>query len=139
MLGRTRKRVAALRSKRSDGEVDDRRRDRDLRVLEPDRACQRENSFLEIGGRIAGLVPGTREPEQELGVLRRLWLAHACGRTRFQTVSRTTARPAIAMIAMKVSGEFLSVSTAKNASTIAVTASATSTMGARAPISARSR
>ena len=56
-------RVAALCSKRSDGEVDDRRRDRDLRVLEPDGTCQGENSLLEIGGRIAGLVPGTREPE----------------------------------------------------------------------------
>ena len=105
--------VAALRSKRSNGDVDDRGRDRDLRVLETHGASEREDPFLEIGGRIPGLVTCPREPKQELRVLRRLGLAHAAGRTRFHAASRTTARRVIPTIAANVSGALRSVSTAK--------------------------
>ena len=58
---------------------------------------------------------------------------------RFQTRSRTTASSAIATMAANVSGSLRSVSTAKNTSTIAVTAIAASTIAPRESVSARRR
>ena len=59
--------------------------------------------------------------------------------TRFQTMSRATARSVIATMAPKVSGAFRSVSTAKNTSTTAVTAIPSRTIAGEAPVCDRSR
>ena len=64
---------------------------------------------------------------------------HHSGRLRFQIKSRMTDSRPIAMMAVKVSGSLRSVSTAKNASTTAVTVIAASTIAALAPMSCRRR
>ena len=153
---------------RSERDLDERRGRGDLDVAETERTGQREHLLFEIGGRVAGVVPGACEPEQELrgGVGRRAWLlcasraqrprvvgdatyADAVGVTpssdppagliRFQTMSSPTARSVIATMDTNVSGSLRSVSTAKKPSTIAVAAIPSRTIAAEPPVSDRSR
>jgi hypothetical protein len=51
---------------RADRDLDDRRRGGDLRPDEPQRLGKRLDALLEIGGRVSGVVPCPREPEQDL-------------------------------------------------------------------------
>jgi hypothetical protein len=64
---------------------------------------------------------------------------HTASPLRLKTASSTTEAIVMATIATNVPGSFLTMSTAKNASTIAVTAMATTTSAALLPVSARLR
>ena len=60
------KRVAPLARERSERDLDERRGRRDLDAGEPERVGEREHSLLELGSRVAGLVPGACELDQQL-------------------------------------------------------------------------
>ena len=61
----------------SERDLDQRRRRGDLDVRQPKRSSESQDPVLEVGGRVAGLVADTHEPDQELdGRVRRLERCH---------------------------------------------------------------